>query len=126
MAVLDSSFLIDLQLRRPGALKRLDALKRDRHPLRVPAAAWVEYLSRLAPDLRLQATRALEAGATFEAFGREYADEAARLQHELLEAGRRIAWHDLQILATASYLREPVVTNDSAMGRVPGVDTLGH
>lgn len=126
MVVLDSPFLIDLQQAMPAALRRLEALERAAAPIRVPAAAWIEYLSGLMPDVRVEAIRRLEAAASFEPFTREFADEAVRIQAELAAQGGVMGWHDLQIAATASYLREPLVSNDRSFRKVAGLALLNH
>lgn len=126
MVVLDSTFLIDLQRGRRGAAETLEDLLRAGHALRVPAAAWVEYLSAFPEPGLGPAMRALEARATFVAFDRGVAEAAAALQHDLSARGRPLAPHDLQVAATALRLDEPLVSNDRAFRRVRGLVVLGH
>lgn len=124
MAVLDSSFLIDLAKGVPGATERLTELEDGAEPLRVPAAVWVEYLHTFPPATRREERQLLEAYVLFEPFSRSIADEAARLQHELQKDGARLGWHDLQVATTALHHDEPVVSRDEAFGRVPGITVL--
>lgn len=126
MAVLDSTFLIDLEEERPRALATFDKLVADAHALRIPAAVWTEYLSAMPPSERATAARTLERSATFVPYDRDLADVAARVQHDLATRGREMAWHDLQVAATALHYGEPVVSNDRAFKRVPGLDVMGH
>jgi predicted nucleic acid-binding protein len=122
MTVLDSSFLIEVERGTGPAMSLLRELETQADALRIPAAAWAEYLSTYAPTRRGKAVRELEASSTLEAFAREMADEAARLQSELMREGRGLAWHDLQVAATALYLRETLVTTDAAFRDLPGLD----
>lgn len=126
MVVLDTTFLIALEQESPPARQRLRALEAEGAPLRVPAATWIEYLFALEPPRRAAAVARLEAGSSFQPVTREIADEAVRLQASLSRAGRRVAWHDLQVAATARYLREPLVTNDAAFRGIPDLELLDH
>lgn len=122
MTVLDTSFLIHLERGDEKAEAVLEELEGQSGPLRVPAAAWVKFLSTFPPRQRGEAVRRLEASVSFEPFSREAADEAARLQHDLLREGRGLGWHDLQVAAAALYLRETLVSSDRAFRNVPGLD----
>jgi predicted nucleic acid-binding protein len=126
VVVLDTSFLIALERDVVTAWGRMDALQTARSPLRVPAAVWVEYLFPMAPAERSRAVGVLEASVTFEPFTRALADEAARLQNVLREAGTLLGWHDLQVATTALHHGEAVVSNDAGFARVPGLETLTH
>lgn len=122
MTVLDTSFLIEVERGTTAAVKLVEELDAQTDILRIPAAAWVEYLATFAPTPRSHAVRRLESSSTLEAFTRDLADEAARLQYELMREGRPLRWHDLQIAATAIRLRETLVTTDIAFHEVPGLD----
>ena len=122
MTVLDTSFLIHLERGDTKAESLLRELEARSDPVRVPAAAWVEFLSTFPPGPRGEAVRRLEGSVSFEPFSRETADEAARLQFELLREGRGLGWHDLQVAATALYLRETLVSSDRAFRDLPGLD----
>jgi predicted nucleic acid-binding protein len=126
MAVLDTSFLIDLEARAPNALSLVDELRAGGEPMRVPAAVWSEFLSQMDETERARGVRLLEGATQFEEYGRPHADEGARLQRELAESGKPLAWHDLQVAATASLYDEPLVSNDKAFARVPRLRVLGH
>ncbi len=121
MAVLDATFLIDLDKEVPAAGAQLDRLEEDAEPLRVPAAVWVEYLHTFPPARRREARRLLEGLVLFEPFSRSLADAAARLRHELRNAGARLGWHDLQVATTALHHDEPVVSRDRGLEAVPGL-----
>ncbi len=60
MAVLDSTFLIDVEHKRPRALMRLKELVAEGAPLRVPPPSWIEYLAKLGPAQRRTAQQQLE------------------------------------------------------------------
>jgi hypothetical protein len=122
MTVLDTSFLIQVERGVTSAMAVLDDLEGRSEPLRIPAAAWVEYLSTFGPSQRGQAVGHLESSASFEPFTRDAADEAARLQHELMREGLGLGWHDLQIAATALHFGETLVTADKTFGGLPGLD----
>lgn len=126
MAVLDTTFLIAVERGDPRAVEGYAGLVEGPDALRVPAAVWTEYLSGFDPGRRPEARRVLEAAVTFEPFARVLADEAARLQHELLRAGAAVGWHDLQVAATALHYDEPLVTSDDRFERVPGLAVWTH
>ncbi len=121
MAVLDTSFLIDLERDSHDAWGLLETLTQSREHLRVPAAVWVEYLCAMRPEPRERAIAELEAAVTFEPFTREFADEAIIIQQELALRGALLGWHDLQVAATARWHREGVVTRDAGFRNVAGL-----
>lgn len=121
MTVLDTTVLVARSRNVPGAIAALQRNEEKGVPMRVPAAVWVEFLSVYGPAPRSAAVGALESMVRFEAFDRVLADEAIRLQHELLRSGRRLAWHDLQVAATALHYNEPLVSNDRGYDVVPGL-----
>jgi predicted nucleic acid-binding protein len=88
----------------------------------VPAAVWVEFLFGIDLGRLEQARQELLGRAQLHAFGPVEAMEAVHLQRELREAGRLLAWHDLQVAATARAVREPLVSNDKAFRGIPGLD----
>lgn len=121
MAILDATVLIDQLRGNRDAQAALGRLLTSRQPLRVPSICWVELLRGVPLAKHPRAVRDLEAWVEFEPFGREAADIAVRLQHELVALGRPLAWNDLQVAATALLHREPVVTRDNAFAEVPGL-----
>lgn len=126
MTVLDTTILIALErgnAKAEGLLKELEARA---EPLRIPVAVWVEFLSTFGAAVRAEAIRRLERAGSFVPFTRELADEAARLQHELAREGRALGWHDLQVAATAVYVREALVSSDRSFRGVPGLDLVTH
>jgi predicted nucleic acid-binding protein len=125
VAVLDTSFLIDLEADEPRAWARLEGLTAAAAPFRVPAAVWIEYLAPMSPAERSDAARALESLVQFVPLDRGIADRAATLQAEMLERGKPLAWHDLQVAATALEVQEEVVSNDARFRDVPGIAVRG-
>lgn len=126
MVVLDTTFLIALERGEKAAQRVYDDLTASGQAIRVPAAVWVEYLAPMDASVRRKARAMLDGAVIFEPFDREAADEAVDLQHELLAAGRRLGWHDVQVASTARLKREPIVSNDAGMSDLPGVRTLSH
>lgn len=121
LTVLDTDYLVAADRRVPGALTLGEAFLREGASLRIPAAAWAEFLASFAEGRRQRAASELLARAEFHPFGREEADEAADIQHDLIRSGRPMPWHDLQVAATARLLGEDLVSNDLAFRRVPGL-----
>lgn len=127
MTVLDTSALVAVERGEETARDVVGEFRERGDEVRVPGAVWTEYLSGFAALPREEARATLEAAVRFEPFTRALADEAARLQHELHQAGEPLGWHDLQVAATALHYDEPVVTRDAGFDVVPGlpVRTLG-
>ena len=125
MAIFDADFLISLEAGRASAQQRDLELRARNVPLRVPAAAWVEYLSGVKIKRRETAQARLDQDVIFEPFTRECAAVAVRLQAACLEQGAMMGWNDLQIAATAYLYDEPVVSNDKAFDKIPGLGRLG-
>lgn len=110
---------------KPRADVLLGRLLDEEAPLRVPAAAWVEFLSGVNEAHRTASEAVLQAATLFHPFGVVEARAAVSIQSALRVAGRPLAWSDLQIAATAITLGEPLVSNDQAFRRVPGLDVVG-
>lgn len=125
MAVLDTNFLIAMERGQAKALQRAEGLFQHRMPLRIAAAAWIEYLAGVPLKRRPAIQADLDQTATFEPFTRDCAALAIRLQADLMERGARMNWNDLQIAATALHYDEPVISNDLAFDDVPGLVRLG-
>lgn len=121
MVVLDTTFLIDLERGSEGAHEAYKGLIERRKPVRLPAAAWTEYLSGFPPLDRDAARDRLEGGVRFEPFSRRLADAASRLQFELMRAGEPLGWHDLQIAVTALEYEEVLLSSDPQFSKVPGL-----
>lgn len=126
MVVLDSTFLVDLSRGNPKASRLRQELEDTGIPLRVPAAAWIEYLSVFDAKKRVTQQANLERATLFEPFDREAAQNAAQLQYELFRMGTPLGWHDLQIAATAVHYGEAVVTNDEKFREVPRLEVIPH
>jgi predicted nucleic acid-binding protein len=126
VAVLDTTFLIDLEKGAEAARGLHEDLRSGTEAVRVPAAVWTEYLSGFPPQDRDAAREALEAGARFEPFTRRLADAAARLQAELVQGGDPLGWHDLQVATTALHYDEHLVSSDGRFEAVPGLAVVEH
>lgn len=121
MAVLDTTFLVAVEKGQSDAEERYRELADRREALRVPGAVWTEYLSGFSPTERDRARDLLEATLAFEPFTRRMADEAARVQHELMRSGDPLGWHDLQVATTALHYDEMLVSSDKRFAAVPGL-----
>lgn len=124
MPVLDTSYLIALERDDLGAWLVLERLQETGAPLRIPAAAWVEYLFAMQAEKRARAIQELEAALVFEPFTRELADAASRLQHALRARGAALGWHDLQVAVTALHYNDSLVTTDKAFAAVPDLHVV--
>lgn len=120
--MVDTNFLVDVEAERPGALATLDRIVVREEDLRVPAAVWVEFLAGANPGRRSGLEQALQAGTYLHPFGEAEAREAVALHRELMDLGRPLKWHDLQVAATARLLGEPLVSNDQAFRHVPRLE----
>jgi len=121
VTVLDTDFLIALGHRRPGAMARSDHFLEEAMLTRVPAIVWLEFLIGVAPEQRLRVRARLAGSTTLHPFGSEEAERALDIQTLLSEAGTPMSWNDLQVAASALVVGEPLVTNDKAFQRVPGL-----
>lgn len=121
MTVLDTDFLVAIDLEDPAALALSRDLDRAGLPLRVPAAVWLEFFAGITPARREELQVELTRRTQFHAFGRAEADKAIVLWQQLERLGRPLAWHDLQVAATALALGEDLVSNDKAFRHVPGL-----
>lgn len=121
MAVLDTTALIDAERGLPAALQAIRKAQAAGEAVRIAAASWIEYLSPLSEGRRLDAIGRLLASASFEPMTRELSEAAAALQHTLLQRGEGLAWHDLQVAATALHYREPLLTRGRDFARVEGL-----
>lgn len=111
MAVLDTSFLIDLERRPKRTHPALEALVDSAEPLIVPMAAAVELAQgSLDPEM---AFAALDERFELRSFDREIALAGARLGASAHRAGKHPGAADLQIAATALVARTYVVTSNA-------------
>jgi predicted nucleic acid-binding protein len=125
MAILDTNLLVGLQKGNASARKLVQEQVAGQAILRIPAVAWVEFLSALPDQARREAERRLSGSTQFVAFDFAHAQVAVKLQHDLMVAGMRLGWSDAQIAATAIQAGEPLLSNDVAFDRVPGLQRLG-
>ncbi len=124
MAVLDTSFLIALDRREPGAQALMTQMQQEGAAVTVPAAVWLEYLVGVAPRVRELAANILSRAAEIVPFDQDLADRAVLLQDELLRSGRRLGWHDLQVAATALHRHDALVTLDQGFDEVAGLASI--
>lgn len=115
MAVLDASFLMDLERGLPSARGALDRLVQAEEPLLVPAQAAIEFLAGVGDQPT--ALHRLEAAYVVRELDRAGLLEAARLAREAFGRGAFPGWADAQIGALASLEATFVVTADVAAFR---------
>ncbi len=126
MAVLDTSFLIDLLRSRPRAVAVLDRVEDSGESQIVPAPAVFELAVELGrkrtPAVRARRVRDVIAMLAVHPFTGTIAVEAGRIAGALEDAGTPIDDVDCMIAATAIALDERLVTgNRRHFERVPGL-----
>ncbi len=124
MAILDTSFLVAVERGNEDAIRLYSGMAAGNEPVRVPAAVWLEYLFPMSARQRAVAKRALRRASVFVPFDLPVAERAIQLQQERMRAGVRMGWHDIQVVATALHLGEPLVTLDRDFDDVPGLEVL--
>lgn len=110
MAVLDTTFLIDLQRGLDAAHAALHVLAEGPERLLVPAQAAVEYLAGMEDPIA--GLNDLQTSFEIVPFGRDHVLEAARVGRAALTKGEFPGWADTQIGATAVLTGSELVTAD--------------
>lgn len=124
MAILDTSFLIDLQNQEEYAIATLERLKTDGDRLHVAAQAAIEYLAGLQDPMA--GMRKLEESFHLVLVDRETIIEAARISRDARGRGKTAPWTDVQIAATALLGDDTVVTSDEAVFESLGCRVINH
>ncbi|MBI4450522.1 PIN domain-containing protein [Candidatus Woesearchaeota archaeon] len=129
MAVLDSSFLIDLLRNRPAALELRDHLDRE-------AALWITSPSimELWEGVLQSSFSAQEKSRVEELFASlgeltfdgVAARRAAEIGHDLARRGEAIETEDIMIAGIALANGQTVVTRDAHFTRIPGLKVLKY
>lgn len=110
LAVLDSTFLVDLSRSREDAVRTLRDLVGRGRPLRVPTAVLMEVAAGTSdPE---EAADSIAESFLIEEFDEETARIAARIGHDLLRTGRFPGWIDIVIASTALRYGEELVSRD--------------
>jgi predicted nucleic acid-binding protein len=119
--IADTTFLIDLHeeqaSRREGAASGFLARMRAA-PIRVTIISAAEFAAGF-DDLR--AAREFLSRFPLIRLFPEAAFEASRIDRELMRAGGRLGENDNWIAGIARYYGEPLISNDAAFHRVPGL-----
>lgn len=110
MAVLDSSFLIDLSHQHEKAVKALRTMTDQGHRLIVPALAALEYLTGL--DDPVEGMRDIERGFQLVPYDKTHILRGSKLARDAYSKGRFPGWSDTCIATTALLEQEPVITAD--------------
>jgi predicted nucleic acid-binding protein len=122
--LLDSTFLHDLVREEPAAVERLDELIEQRTPVAVSAISVFEIGVGLRGDAEtyLEQYHGTLDGVSILPLGRSEAQEAVRIQHELLDRGERIGAVDVLIAGQARSRGTSVLTrNVDGFERVDGL-----
>ena len=122
--LLDSTFLHDLVREEPAAVERLDELIEQRTPVAVSAISVFEIGVGLRGDAEtyLERYRGTLDEVSILPLGRFEAQEAVRIQHELLDRGERIGAVDVLIAGQARSRGTSVLTrNVDEFERVDGL-----
>lgn len=112
MPVLDASFLIDVERRRPPALQAYERLLEAGERLLVPAQVATEFLAGLEDEVA--GLHQLEAAFAVVPFGRTQLLEAARLARFARQRGEFPGWADAQVAALA-VLEQTFVVSTNAL-----------
>lgn len=118
MAVLDTSFLIDLAKQEEIADQTLKHLQYRGERLIVPVQVALEYLTGL--DDPIEGMRDIESSFQLIPFGKNQALRAARAAREAFAAGAFPGWPDVLIATTALLEQETIITADAGHFRALG------
>lgn len=110
MAVLDTTFLVDLQHGEDAAQAALHVLADQPERHLVPAQAAVEYLTGM--DDTVAGLNDIQRSFELAPFVSEHVLEAARIAEDTLNEGDFPGWADLQVGATAVLTGSELVTAD--------------
>jgi predicted nucleic acid-binding protein len=124
MAILDTTFLVDLQHGEDAAQAALHALADGPERLVVPAQAAIEYLAGMKDPVA--GLTDIERSFELVPLVRENILEAARLGRQGLQEGSFQGWADTQIVATAQLMGAEVVTADPDDFRAYGCETWDY
>lgn len=119
MPVLDTSFLVDLEKRRPAALEAYEAMLAEGDPLLVPAEVALEFATGLQDEVA--ALHHIEGAFVLVPFGRVQILEAAKLARATLRAGRFPGWADVQVASLAVLESTYVVSSNKRHFEALGV-----
>ena len=130
MALLESSFLIDILRNKPNAVQLLHNLERDEPALFVASPTIMELwegalLSNLAEREKKKINELLFNVTTLP-FGAGEAKRAAEIGVELTRRGQKIEPEDIMIAAIAQVHGQKVVTRDEHFVRIPGLMVLKY
>lgn len=130
MAIADSAFVVDVLLRDPGALAKLDEIVARNEPLWMPAVVLheLEYGASLHRDAERerQRIRDVEGAMPVVSFDAAQARKAGEIEAALELAGKRPGRVDVQIAALARLRGEVVLTRDRRFPKVEGVRVEGY
>jgi tRNA(fMet)-specific endonuclease VapC len=123
MAVVDSTFLIDVSKKRPSAVQLLHELEERGEGLEAPAPVLTEVMvgAYLRGGPYAQRTQSMMRTIDIIKVGPELADEAAKLGGDLMRQGTTLDAVDLLVAEVAKQHHSFVVSRDPDFSRVPGL-----
>jgi tRNA(fMet)-specific endonuclease VapC len=128
MAVLDTSFLIDLMRSNKDAVALLDDLEHKEHALFIPASAamelWSGALQSNLKEKEKQKVKDLLDTHDFLSLDKNASLRAGEVEAILMKTGSPLQMEDMQIAGIALASGETVVTRDSGYTKVPGLRVL--
>ena len=124
LAVLDTSFLIDVERRRRPAVAVLERLVASGEPLLVPAQVATEYLVGIEDEIA--GLHQIESAFVLVPFGRTQLLEATRLARGAFARGSFAGWADAQVAALAALEQTFVVSADKSHFQAFGVPCWDH
>jgi len=130
MAVLDTSFLIDLMREKKEAVQLIDELEEFETALFIPAPCVMELWSgaMLAKASVEEKGKVNQLLASFEvlAIGAREAKEAGEIEANLIMRGLEIQPEDVMIAGIARLHGEKLVTADGDYSRIPNLKVLKY
>ncbi|MBI2144175.1 PIN domain-containing protein [Candidatus Woesearchaeota archaeon] len=130
MAVLDTSFLVDITRNSPAAIEILDQLGRTEANIFVAAPSvmelWAGVLKSKKSSGKRKELEEFLASMNILPLERESAKRAAEIESALAEKGITIEAEDVMIAGIAAARGETVVTKDAHYTRISGLRVLKY
>ncbi|MBI4439890.1 PIN domain-containing protein [Candidatus Woesearchaeota archaeon] len=130
MAVLDSSFLIDILRNKPSAVDLLDDLERKESVLAVAAPSvmemWEGALLSSIPDREKKRVEELLTHLTVFPLDEAAAKRSAEVEAGLIRQGQQIGGVDIMVAGIALTRGDTLVSGDAHFARIPGLRVLKY
>ncbi|HLC65535.1 MAG TPA: PIN domain-containing protein [Candidatus Nanoarchaeia archaeon] len=130
MAVLDSSFLIDILRNKPSAATLLGDLEGKESVLAVAAPSvaemWEGALLSSIPEREKKRVEDLLLRLTVFPLDEAAAKRTAEIEASLIRQGQQIGWIDVMVAGIALVRGETLVSGDVHFARIPGLRLLKY